>query len=125
MKITKEIILEEICKMNVLEVVELTKLIEKTFQINQQSIPEQKIEKIQQNETIQEEKKTKDVILENYGTNKIAVIKEVKVITGLGLKEAKDLVESAPVKLKENILKEQADTIKDTLEKFGATIVLK
>lgn len=125
MKITKEIILEEICKMNILEIVELTKLIEKTFQINQQSVPEQKIVQTQQSEPIQEEKKTKDIILENYGQNKIAVIKEVRIITGLGLKEAKDLVESAPVKLKENVLKDQADSIKNTLEKFGATIVLK
>ncbi len=128
MKITKELIIDEISKMNILEIVELTKLMEKKFQINPQlfATTEQTDTTIKQiSEKVEEEKKTVDIILENYGTNKIAVIKEVKIITGLGLKETKDIVESAPVKLKENIIKEQALIIKDTLEKIGAVITLK
>ena len=124
-EITKEVILEELSKMNVLEIVELTKLIEKKFQINVQSSSNTEVAVQQDKNPAQIENKTVTVYLENFGTNKIAVIKEIRTITGLGLKEAKETVESAPVKIKENLPKEQAESIKDILEKVGATIVLK
>ena len=66
-----------------------------------------------------------DVILANSGTNKIAVIKEIRAITSLGLKEAKDLVESAPKPVKTGIKKEEADDIKKKLEAAGAKVELK
>ena len=65
------------------------------------------------------------VILASAGANKIAVLKEVRAITGLGLKEAKDLVDAAPKAIKENIKKEEADAIKAQLEAQGATVEIK
>ena len=65
------------------------------------------------------------VVLESAGANKIAVLKEVRTITGLGLKEAKDLVDGAPKPVKENIKKDDAEAIKKQLEEAGATIEIK
>ena len=72
-----------------------------------------------------EEKTEFDVILASFGENKVAVIKEVRAITGLGLKEAKDLVEGAPKAVKEGIAKEEAEKIKAQLEGAGAKVELK
>ena len=72
-----------------------------------------------------EEKTEFDVILTGAGSNKIAVIKEVRAITGLGLKEAKDLVEGAPKPLKEALPKEEAEKIKKQIEAAGGTVELK
>jgi ribosomal protein L7/L12 len=72
-----------------------------------------------------EEKSEFDVILESAGDKKIAVIKEVRALTSLGLKEAKDLVDSAPKALLEGVSKEDAEKAKDQLEAAGATITLK
>jgi large subunit ribosomal protein L7/L12 len=72
-----------------------------------------------------EEKTEFDVILAGAGDKKIEVIKEVRALTGLGLKEAKDLVEGAPKPVKEGVAKEEADKIKATLEKVGAKVELK
>jgi large subunit ribosomal protein L7/L12 len=72
-----------------------------------------------------EEKTNFTVVLANAGANKIAVIKEIRAITELGLKEAKELVDSAPKTVKENIPKEEAEAIKKKLETAGATIELK
>jgi large subunit ribosomal protein L7/L12 len=71
------------------------------------------------------EKTSFDVVLESFGDNKIAVIKEVRSATGLGLKEAKGLVDSAPGVLKEGVTKEEADKMKETLEAAGATVEIK
>ena len=72
-----------------------------------------------------EEKTTFDVILANVGANKISVIKEVRAATSLGLKEAKDLVESAPKPVKEGATKEEAEELKKKLEAVGAKVELK
>jgi large subunit ribosomal protein L7/L12 len=72
-----------------------------------------------------EEKTEFDVILAAFGDNKINVIKEVRAITGLGLKEAKDLVEGAPKPVKDGVAKDEADKIKAQLEKAGAKVELK
>ena len=72
-----------------------------------------------------EEKTEFDVILASFGDNKVAVIKEVRAITGLGLKEAKDLVEAAPKAVKEAVSKEDADKIKAQLEAAGAKVEVK
>lgn len=72
-----------------------------------------------------EEKTTFDVILKDAGANKINVIKEVRAITGLGLKEAKDLVEGAPKTVKEGVSKEEAAKIKEAIEKAGAKAEVK
>ncbi len=72
-----------------------------------------------------EEKTEFDVILASFGANKIAVIKEVRSLTGLGLKDAKDLVESAPKAVKEGVAKEEANEVKEKLEAAGATVEVK
>jgi large subunit ribosomal protein L7/L12 len=72
-----------------------------------------------------EEKTDFDVILKSFGDNKVAVIKEVRAITGLGLKEAKDLVEGAPKPVKEGVAKDEAEKIKAQLEGAGAAVELK
>ena len=72
-----------------------------------------------------EEKTEFDVILASAGANKIAVIKEVRAITGLGLKDAKDMVDGAPKKVKEAVAKEEAEKIKAQLEKAGAQVEIK
>jgi len=72
-----------------------------------------------------EEKTTFDVILADAGANKINVIKEVRAVTGLGLKEAKDLVEGAPKTIKEGASKEEAAKIKEVVEKAGAKVTVK
>ena len=71
------------------------------------------------------EKTSFDVVLESFGDNKISVIKEVRSATGLGLKEAKGLVDSAPGALKEGVTKEEADKMKEVLEAAGATVTIK
>ncbi len=72
-----------------------------------------------------EEKTEFDVILKSFGDNKVAVIKEVRGITGLGLKEAKDLVEGAPKALKEGVAKDEAEKMKAQLEAAGAQVEIK
>ena len=72
-----------------------------------------------------EEKSEFDVILASFGSNKIAVIKEVRALTGLGLKDAKDLVEGAPKAIKEGVAKEEANEVKEKLEAAGATVEVK
>lgn len=72
-----------------------------------------------------EEKTEFDVVLASIGSNKIGVIKEVRAVTSLGLKEAKDLVEAAPKSLKKGVSKEEADKIKSALEKAGAKVEVK
>lgn len=72
-----------------------------------------------------EQKSNFDVILKEIGATKMAVIKAVRAITGVGLKEAKDLVESAPKEIKKDATKEEAEKIKEELEKAGATVELK
>ena len=74
---------------------------------------------------VAEEKTEFDVVLASFGEKKINVIKEVRAATGLGLKEAKDLVEGAPKAIKEGVSKEEADALKKTLEGVGATVELK
>nr|PRI31225.1 50S ribosomal protein L7/L12 [Haemophilus influenzae] len=72
-----------------------------------------------------EEKTEFDVVLKSAGANKVAVIKAVRGATGLGLKEAKDLVESAPANLKEGVSKEEAEALKKELEEAGAEVEVK
>jgi large subunit ribosomal protein L7/L12 len=75
--------------------------------------------------TAVEEKTSFDVVLKGAGANKLAVVKLVKELTGLGLKEAKDLVDSAPAPLKEGISKDEAEALKKSLEESGAEVELK
>ncbi|WP_343128219.1 50S ribosomal protein L7/L12 [Buchnera aphidicola (Takecallis taiwana)] len=122
MAITKEQIIDAISTMSVIEIVDLVSTMEKKFGVS--SIPVVTNNENQQSQ--QPEEKTEfDIFLKSFGKNKISVIKAVRSTMGLGLKESKDLVESAPTMLKEKISKKDSELFKDTLEKAGATIEIK
>ena len=121
-----EKIADQLVSLTVKEVTELTSLLKEKYGIEPAAAPvaisaagggasEQKAE----------EKTSFDVILENPGASKLNVIKEVRTITGLGLKEAKELVDGAPKTLKEGVNKEEAEKIQKQLQEAGATISLK
>ncbi|CAL4318109.1 50S ribosomal protein L7/L12 [Buchnera aphidicola] len=122
MSITKEQILEAISEMSVMNVVELIAEMEKKFDVSA-NMSMNNNNKNEQNTV--EEKTEFDIFLKVIGPNKVSVIKSVRSATGLGLKEAKDLVESAPTILKENMSKNDAESLKKTLEDAGAEIEIK
>jgi len=123
-------IVESISKLTVLELSELVKQLEEKFGIQAQPmgfIPQgvAQTAAAQPAGADQEQKTEFNVVLTNAGNNKIQVIKVVREITGLGLKEAKDFVESLPKPVKENVTKEQAEEIKKKLESAGASVEIK
>jgi large subunit ribosomal protein L7/L12 len=122
-------IVESISKLTVLELSELVKQLEEKFGIQAQPmgfIPQGVAQTAAQPAGADQEQKTEfNVVLTNAGNNKIQVIKVVREITGLGLKEAKDFVESLPKPVKENVTKEQAEEIKKKLESAGASVEIK
>jgi len=127
--LTKEQVIDYLSKMTILEAVELTKDLEKKWGVSAaapvavaamgpSSGPSVEAR-------VEEEKTEFNVELTNFGSQKIAVIKEVRAITQLGLKEAKELVEGAPKIIKESASKEEAEEIRKKLEAVGATITIK
>lgn len=120
---TKEQIIEAVKNMSVLELNELVKAIEEEFGVTA-AAPVAVVGGAAPAEAA-EEKTEFDVILANPGGSKINVIKVVRSITGLGLKEAKALVDGAPSPLKEGVSKEEAEKIKAELEEAGATVEIK
>jgi large subunit ribosomal protein L7/L12 len=125
--ITREEIKEAIKSMTVLELAQLVKELEEEFGVSAAAmvaaVPA--VAGGGAAAPAAEEKTEFDVILANPGANKINVIKVVREITGLGLKEAKDLVDGAPKPIKEGISKEEAEQIKKKLEEAGATVEIK
>ena len=119
-----ETILESIEKLTLLEAAELVKAMEEKFGVSA-AAPVAVAAAPAAAAPAAEEASEVSVILASAGANKIAVLKEVRAITGLGLKEAKDLVDAAPKAIKENIKKEDAEAIKKQLEEAGATIEIK
>jgi len=117
-------IVEDLSKLTVLEAAELSKMLEEKWGVSA-AAPVAVAAAAAPAAAAAEEKDTFDVILATVGEKKINVIKEVRAITGLGLKEAKDLVEAAPKVVKEGVNKDEAATIKKTLEEAGATVELK
>jgi large subunit ribosomal protein L7/L12 len=124
MAVTKEDILESISNMTVMEVVDLISEMEEKFGVTSAAAVAAAPAAAGGGEAAAE-KTDFDVTLADMGGNKVAVIKAVRAITGLGLKEAKDKVESAPCVLKEGASKEEADDFKKQLEEAGATVELK
>ncbi len=124
MAVTKEDILESISNMTVMEVVDLISEMEEKFGVTAAAAVAAAPAAAASGEAAAE-KTEFDVALADMGGNKVAVIKAVRAITGLGLKEAKDKVESAPCVLKEGASKEEADDFKKQLEEAGATVELK
>ena len=123
MAFNKEQFIEDLKNMTVLELKELVEAIEETFGVSAQ--PVAVAAGAGTGAAAVEEKSEFDVILTGFGEKKTAVIKEVRTITGLGLKEAKDLVEAGGKAVKEGASKDEAEKIKAQLEAAGATVELK
>jgi large subunit ribosomal protein L7/L12 len=126
-EITKEDVIEFIANMSVLDLSELVKELEEKFGVSAAAPVAMMAAGGAAGDAggAAEEKTEFDVVLTAAGDKKIAVIKEVRAITGLGLKEAKELVDSAPKAVKEGIAKEEAEKIKAQLEEAGAQVELK
>ena len=119
-------IVEDLSSLTVLEAAELSKLLEEKWGVSAAApVAVAAAPAAGSGEAAAEEKTEFDIELSESGSNKIAVIKEVRTITGLGLKEAKDLVEGAPKPLKQGVKKEEAEEMKKTLEAAGAKVTLK
>ena len=118
-------IVEDLSSLTVLEAAELSKMLEEKWGVSAAAPVAVAAAPAAGGEAPAEEKSEFDVVLAEAGSNKIAVIKEVRTITGLGLKEAKDLVEGAPKPLKQGVKKEDADAMKKSLEAAGAKVELK
>ena len=119
-------IVDDLSSLTVLEAAELSKLLEEKWGVSAAApVAVAAAPSAGSGEAAAEEKTEFDIELSEAGSNKIAVIKEVRTITGLGLKEAKDLVEGAPKPLKQGVKKEEAEEMKKTLEAAGAKVTLK
>lgn len=125
MALTNEEILDAIASKTVLEISELIKMMEEKFGVTATAAVAVAGPAAGAAAAPAEEKSEFDVVLAAVGSNKIAVIKVVREVTGLGLKEAKDLVESAPKAVKEGVAKEEAEELKKKIEASGAKVELK
>ena len=125
MAITKADVIEFIKNMSVLELSELVKELEETFGVTAAAPMAMAAMPAGGEAAVVEEQTEFDVILESAGDKKIQVIKVVRAITGLGLKEAKDLVDGAPKPVKEAVSKEEAEGIKNQLEEAGGVVQVK
>ena len=125
MAVSKDDILETISEMSVMEVVDLIEAMEEKFGVTA-AAPVAAAAPAGGGEAAAAEEQTEfDVVLASFGDNKVGVIKAVRSMTGLGLKEAKELVESAPTPVKEGVEKNEAEDIKKQLEEAGATVEVK
>ncbi|MEC7690645.1 MAG: 50S ribosomal protein L7/L12 [Pseudomonadota bacterium] len=124
MALTKEDILNAIAEMPVMELVELIEAAEEKFNVSAAAVAV--AGPAAGGEAAAVEEKTEfDVVMTSFGGNKVAVIKAVRGATGLGLKEAKELVESAPKAIKEGVAKDEAEALKKELEEAGAEVEIK
>ncbi|CAM3049935.1 50S ribosomal protein L7/L12 [Legionella worsleiensis] len=124
MAVSKNDILETISNMSVMEVVELIEAMEEKFGVSAAAAAVA-VAAPAAAAAAAEEQTEFNVIMTNFGANKVGVIKVIRGLTGLGLKEAKDLVEGAPSTVKEGVSKDEAAAIKKELEEAGATVEVK
>ena len=117
-------IVEDLSSLSVIDAAELSKLLEEKWGVSA-AAPVAAAAPVSTGEAAAEEKNEFEIMLADIGSNKIAVIKEVRTITGLGLKEAKDLVEEAPSSIKKGVDKAEAEELKKSLETAGAKVELK
>ena len=126
MAVSQEDILETISKMSVMEVVDLISAMEEKFGVSAAAaVAAAPVAAAGGADAAAAEQTEFDVVMTSFGANKVAVIKVVRSITGLGLKEAKEAVEGAPSTLKEGINKEEAEGVKKQLEEAGASVEIK
>ena len=124
-KLSNEDILNAIADMSVMDVVELVSAMEEKFGVSAAAVAAAPVAVAAEAGPAAEEKTEFNVMINSFGDKKVAVIKAVRGITGLGLKEAKDLVESAPAAVKEGVSKAEADDMQKQLEEAGASVELK
>ena len=126
MAVSKDDILETISNMSVMDVVDLISAMEEKFGVSAAAPVAVAAGPAAGGEAAAEAEQTEfDVVLTSFGSSKVPVIKAVREITGLGLKEAKDLVEGAPASVKEGIPADEAEELKKKLEEVGATVEIK
>ncbi len=126
MAVSKDDILETISNMSVMDVVDLITAMEEKFGVSAAAPVAVAAGPAAGGDTAAAEEKTEfDVVMTSFGAQKVPVIKAVREITGLGLKEAKDLVEGVPASVKEGIPKDEADEIMKKLEEAGASVEVK
>ena len=126
MAVSKEDILETISNMSVMDVVDLISAMEEKFGVSAAAPVAIAAGPAAGGEAAAEEEQTEfNVVMSSFGGQKVPVIKVVREITGLGLKEAKDLVESAPANIKEGVAKDEADEVAKKLEEAGASVEVK
>jgi len=126
MAVSKEDILETIGNMTVLEVVDLIAAMEEKFGVTAAAaVAAAPAAAGGEAAEAAEEQTEFDVVMSSFGANKVSVIKAVRALTGLGLKEAKDMVEGVPATVKEGVSKDEAEDVKKQLEEAGATVEIK
>lgn len=127
MAVSKDDILDAIANMTVMEVVELVEAMEEKFGVSAAvaAVAAAPGAPGGPADAPAEEQTEFDVVMTSFGSNKVAVIKAVRAITSLGLKEAKELVESAPANIKEGVSKDEAEEVKKALEEAGASVDVK
>ncbi len=125
MAVSKDDILEAIANMSVMDVVELVEAMEEKFGVSAAAVAAAPVAAAGGDAGAAEEKDEFDVVMSSFGDNKVAAIKAVRAITGLGLKEAKEMVEGVPSTIKEGATKDEAEEIKKQLEEAGASVELK
>lgn len=125
MSLDKQQVVDYLSQLPVIELAELIKTLEEKWGVSAAVAPVATAAAPAGAEAPAEEKDTFDIVLTSAGGSKIGVIKEVRTLTGLGLKEAKTLVESAPKPVKQGVSKEDANKMKEALEKAGASVELK
>lgn len=118
-------VLDAIAEMSVMDVVQLVEAMEEKFGVSAAAAVAAAPAAAAGGEAAAEEQSEFDVVMTSFGANKVAVIKAVRGITGLGLKEAKDMVEGAPATVKEGVEKAEAEEVKKQLEEAGASVELK
>ncbi len=123
--VTKEEILEAVSNMTVMDLVDLISEMEEKFGVSAAAAVAPAAAAGGGEAAAAEEKDAFDIVMSSFGENKVAVIKVVRAITGLGLKEAKDLVEGAPSTVKEGVAKAEVEELKKQLEEAGASVELK
>ena len=125
MAVKKEEILDTIANMTVLEVVELVEAMEEKFGVSAAMVAAAPAAAVAEAAPEEEEQTEFDVVLTSFGSAKVGVIKAVRALTSLGLKEAKDLVESVPAPIREAVSKDEAEDAKKQLEEAGGSVEVK
>jgi large subunit ribosomal protein L7/L12 len=125
MAVSVDKILEDVSQLSIMELVNLIEMMEEKFNVSAQAAAVAVAPVAGGSGAAEEEQTEFNVMMTSFGSNKISVIKAIRAITGLGLKEAKTLVESVPAPVKEGVSKEDAETIKKQLEEAGASVEVK